>query len=427
MSRITNNNCSRASTCCIAGPTGAQGGRGAIGPQGFRGLPGETGSTGVTGPTGPPGPTGPSGAFGGMSFDYLFDTSVEYGIPLPGYLKLNAEDTTIATSLSMNSLDDQGNDVNNFIATLEAVTSSIKGYVRVSKQGSAPGADWVEYGITSVEQFFIPQGGWRMVINYHGGGHTFQENDDIVVSFVTVGEKGERGDTGPTGPTGPPGIGVTGATGATGATGSMPVPTPIAPTGTTGGVLYNSITNTWNYSSSKTFVIDHPVNEDKYLVHACLEGPEVGVYYRGKAFIEENNEVTIKLPSYVEHLATNFTIQITHIYDRNNPGHKTYSTSLVENNEFTVFGESGSFFWQVYGERNSVNVEPNKKDVELKGDGPYTYLSEKLVIDTNIDSIDSITPTNTPNISDTPNISSSDNENKLPAIATPGSRPTSSK
>lgn len=100
---------------------------------------------------------------------------------------------------------------------------------------------------------------------------------------------------------------------------------------------------------------------------------------------------------------------------------------MVENNEFTVFGESGSFFWQVYGERNSVNVEPNKKDVELKGDGPYTYLSEKLVIDTNIDSIDSITPTNTPNISDTPNISSSDNENKLPAIATPGSRPTSSK
>ena len=112
--RITNNNCSRASTCCIAGPTGPQGARGAVGPQGFRGVPGETGSTGVTGPTGPPGPTGPSGAFGGMSFDYLFDTSVEYGIPSPAYLKLNAEDTTIATSLSMNSLDDQGNDVNNF-------------------------------------------------------------------------------------------------------------------------------------------------------------------------------------------------------------------------------------------------------------------------------------------------------------------------
>ena len=40
MSRITNNNCSRASTCCIAGPTGPQGARGAVGPQGFRGLPG---------------------------------------------------------------------------------------------------------------------------------------------------------------------------------------------------------------------------------------------------------------------------------------------------------------------------------------------------------------------------------------------------
>ena len=190
---------------------------------------------------------------------------------------------------------------------------------------------------------------------------------------------------------------------------------------TANGLYYDDIKAEVCYDENKTFVIDHPVDKNKYLVHACLEGPEVGVYYRGKAFIEENNEVTIKLPSYVEHLATNFTIQITHIYDRNNPGHKTYSTSLVENNEFTVFGESGSFFWQVYGERNSVNVEPNKKDVELKGDGPYTYLSEKLVIDTNIDSIHSVTPTNTPNIS------SSDNENKLPAIATPGSRPTSSK
>ena len=34
---------------------------------------------------------------------------------------------------------------------------------------------------------------------------------------------------------------------------------------------------------AKTFVIDHPDDENKYLVHVCLEGPEAGVYYRGKA------------------------------------------------------------------------------------------------------------------------------------------------
>jgi len=36
---------------------------------------------------------------------------------------------------------------------------------------------------------------------------------------------------------------------------------------------------------SKTFVREHPLNKDKYLVHACLEGPEAGVYYRGERLI----------------------------------------------------------------------------------------------------------------------------------------------
>ena len=33
----------------------------------------------------------------------------------------------------------------------------------------------------------------------------------------------------------------------------------------------------------KSFVIDHPLHEDKYLMHATLEGPEGGIFYRGTA------------------------------------------------------------------------------------------------------------------------------------------------
>ena len=142
----------------------------------------------------------------------------------------------------------------------------------------------------------------------------------------------------------------------------------------TGGMLYDSGSGEITYDSTKTFVIEHPIDENKYLVHACLEGPEAGVYYRGKATIENEGKITIKLPDYVDKLATNFTVQITPIYAPHIVIRNTHTTSEVENNEFTVYGDCGSFFWHVYGERRSIIVEPNKEDVEVKGDGPYTYM-----------------------------------------------------
>jgi hypothetical protein len=121
----------------------------------------------------------------------------------------------------------------------------------------------------------------------------------------------------------------------------------------------------------KTFVIDHPVNDDKYLVHACLEGPEAGVYYRGKGKIVNNQSTTIVLPDYVSALAYDFTIQITPIYDG---VIKVYNADEIVNNQFNVYGENGGFYWLVHGTRNEVNVEPNKKDVNVNGSGPYLWL-----------------------------------------------------
>jgi hypothetical protein len=60
----------------------------------------------------------------------------------------------------------------------------------------------------------------------------------------------------------------------------------------------------------------------------CLEGPEAGVYYRGKGEITNNECVEVVLPHYVEKLAYNFTVQVTPIY-----GNKmvTLNASEVEN------------------------------------------------------------------------------------------------
>jgi hypothetical protein len=143
---------------------------------------------------------------------------------------------------------------------------------------------------------------------------------------------------------------------------------------------YNATSGEITYSSTsgKTFVIDHPIYENKYLVHACLEGPENGVYYRGEGEIIDNKYVVIRLPEYVDKLAFEFTVQLTQIID----GEDDYeliliASSRVKNNMFKVFGKNCKFNWLVHGKRSNIDVEPRREDYVKHGDGPYTYLVKK--------------------------------------------------
>lgn len=171
--------------------------------------------------------------------------------------------------------------------------------------------------------------------------------------------------TGPTGDTGPLGFStpqVDGPTGSEGSTGTL---------GPTLALLYNTTTFEVQ-TAAKTFVINHPIDNNKYLVHSCLEGPEAGVYYRGKATIQNHsNNITIKLPNYVDKLASDFTVHITPIY---NGECILYSVTEVTNNQFTVYGKPGSFSWIVYGKRESIDVEPYKTNIKVMGDGPYKWI-----------------------------------------------------
>jgi hypothetical protein len=153
-------------------------------------------------------------------------------------------------------------------------------------------------------------------------------------------------------------------------------------------MFYNTGTKELTYSTTastagKTFIIDHPDDSEmtpghlkRYLVHACLEGPEAGVYYRGQGEVLEGDEsAIIKLPTYVRNLAYDFTVQVTSVvsngvYDKNRVIHQS---SDVCNNEFVVYGK-GKFNWLVQGSRGNVDVEPLKKNVEVKGQGPYKWI-----------------------------------------------------
>jgi hypothetical protein len=135
-------------------------------------------------------------------------------------------------------------------------------------------------------------------------------------------------------------------------------------------IIYNSTAPT--SSETKTFIIEHPKDNERYLVHACLEGPEVGVYYRGTSEIMDSQSVTIELPSYVPGWATDIGVLVTAIYDGKV---KTFAASDVDRNgKFIVYGENGRFNWIAIGKRASVNVEPLKSEINVSGFGPYKWI-----------------------------------------------------
>ena len=67
------------------------------------------------------------------------------------------------------------------------------------------------------------------------------------------------------------------------------------------------------------------------------------------------------------------TVQITPIYDGKIKS--PYYSSKVVDAKFTVYGENGEFFWTVFGKRLNIETEPYKRDVEIRGEGPYKYLN----------------------------------------------------
>jgi len=164
---------------------------------------------------------------------------------------------------------------------------------------------------------------------------------------------------------------------------------------TTPALTYNSTSGEIFYSttSGKTFVIDHPLKKENYLVHACLEGPEAGVYYRGTSSIPPNKHfIEITLPDYVDVLMTEYTVSITQIIDEFNDDidNSAYcegiipilAASRVKKGKFKVFNINNKtdnsiecfFDYVVFAKRISIEIEPKKENVVLKGSGPYTWI-----------------------------------------------------
>tara|TARA_R100000734_G_C3303665_1_gene94200 strand:- start:240 stop:1112 length:873 start_codon:yes stop_codon:yes gene_type:complete len=103
----------------------------------------------------------------------------------------------------------------------------------------------------------------------------------------------------------------------------------------------------------KPFDIQHPTKgEGHRLRYACIEGPEVGVYYRGR--LKDSN--VIKLPDYWKNLVheDSITVQLQPIGDRH------FHLNVVSfNSEKIIIKEADDkiidCFYHVYGERKDIN------------------------------------------------------------------------
>ena len=139
----------------------------------------------------------------------------------------------------------------------------------------------------------------------------------------------------------------------------------------------------WNPSANvfKTFIVDHPLDNDKYIVHATLEGPEGAVYYRGTSQLC-HGQITISLPHYFEAFTRkeHRTIILTNIDGFDRIAVKSIDGEKIKDGKFVVVSEnpesSQQFDWEVKAVRADgpkLQAEPNKQDLQVGGFGPYTF------------------------------------------------------
>ncbi|MCW3816730.1 hypothetical protein ONA91_19985 [Micromonospora sp. DR5-3] len=117
---------------------------------------------------------------------------------------------------------------------------------------------------------------------------------------------------------------------------------------------------------SKQFAIDHPLDppdatQRRQLIHAAIEGPENGVYYRGEGRLS-GGVATVELPAYFEALTRpeDRTVQLTPVFDDDEPV-SPLAAGRVRDGAFRVHTVDGSpashaFYWEVKAVR--ADLEP---------------------------------------------------------------------
>ena len=116
----------------------------------------------------------------------------------------------------------------------------------------------------------------------------------------------------------------------------------------------------------KPFDIKHPSKEGYRLRYACVEGPEVGVYYRGRV----KNEKVIVLPSYWKDFVyiDSISVQLQPI-----GAHQDVIVKRWDDEKIYLQSRGGmpiDCFYHVYAERNDINPLITEYEGESHRDYP---------------------------------------------------------
>jgi hypothetical protein len=130
----------------------------------------------------------------------------------------------------------------------------------------------------------------------------------------------------------------------------------------------------------KAFVIDHPVDADRWLVHGCTESPHAGVEDWGTVEVDAAGHAEVILPAYFEAAfrTAGRAVFLTPISDRPLTC-GTPVASYPRDGRFTISAPGcARVSWQIKAVRADtppLEAEPLRAAVNVRGDGPYRYIN----------------------------------------------------
>ena len=138
-----------------------------------------------------------------------------------------------------------------------------------------------------------------------------------------------------------------------------------------------NVTGSFSASGVKTFRIDHPLDpENKILLHAAMESPEVLNFYSGTVKTDKDGKATIRLPTYFSALNSGeYRYQLTCI---GGFASVYVSQEIGTDNVFQIAGGKDGLkvSWQVVGVRNDkhMKMEPFVAEQQKPGADRGKYL-----------------------------------------------------
>ncbi|WP_273163240.1 hypothetical protein [Massilia timonae] len=127
-------------------------------------------------------------AGGAYSFPYIFDSSTVNADPGVGRLRFNAPNQSAAGVIYVDHQVVGGVNIDSIYAVLAAVTSAVKGSIRIVKQTDP--SRWVLYDVTGA----VPGSGFRglpVIYRSGSGGNPFASGDALMVFIERNGDKGD--------------------------------------------------------------------------------------------------------------------------------------------------------------------------------------------------------------------------------------------